>query len=149
MPPNFVAKTANGYGNLVQNVLRSARRYASDIMENKNSLSRATQSAEDFWFLYEVPLMEGEAGGMMAFIHCALSVVARLDQNGFIANICYGTALGLTFVVFIFFFGGLRRSLLAEAKFARGVLGMVPHDFLRDSKSMIEYIETLSAQLEA
>lgn len=118
-------------------------------MNNKNNLTQATASSDDFWFLYEVPLMEGEAGGMMAFVECALSVVARLAENELIANICYGSSLGLTFVVFFFVFGALRRSLLAEAKFARAVLSMVPHDFLRDSKPMTEYIETLAAQLEA
>jgi hypothetical protein len=146
-PPNFVSKVMNGYSNLVQHVIRSGRRYASDILVNKNNVTQAVESSDDFWLLYEVPLMEGEAGGMMAFIECAMSVVRRLDSNAMIANICYGIALGMTFVIFFIVFAVLRRSILAETKYARGVLYMVPHGVLRECKAMIEYIETLYAAI--
>ena len=146
-PPNFVSKVMNGYSNLVQSVIRSARRYAADALQNKNNLTLATESSDDYWFLYEIPLMEGEAGGMMAFIECALSVVRRLDENAMIANICYGSALGITFIVFFMVFGALRRSVFSETKYARGALYMVPHNVLRESKPIIEYIEGLFAAL--
>jgi hypothetical protein len=140
-PPNFASKVGNGYATLVQSVLRSVRRYAADVMQNKNNLTLATGSSDDFWFLYEVPLVEGAAGGMMAFVECALSVVARLGANANIGLVCYGVSLAMTFIVFIFLFGNLRRSLLAESRLSRAVLTL-------ECKPMIEYIETLAAQLE-
>ena len=147
-PSNFVSKILNGYGNLVQNVIRSARRYASDVETNADKAVRATlASADDFWFLYEITLMEGEAGAMMAFSDTATVVANRLKENALIGQICYGISLALTFVVFLFVFGTLRRQVQAETRFSRGVLFMVPHDVLRNTKTMIEYIENLHAEL--
>jgi hypothetical protein len=146
-PPNYVSKILNGYGNLVQNVIRSARRYASDLKANINDVSKATSSSDDFWFLYEAPLMEGEAGAMMSYIDTSTVVANRLKENALIGQICYGISLALTFVVFMFVFGSLRRSVQAETRCNRGVLYMVPHDVLRNTKAMIEYIENLHAGL--
>jgi hypothetical protein len=146
-PPNFVAKILNGYGNLVQSVIRSCRRYASDVEANKADPTKAVSSSEDFWFLYEIPLMEGEAGAMMAFVDTYAVVVNRLNENTLIAQICYGISLAITFFVFLVVFGSMRRSIQAETRYNRGVLFMVPHDVLRNTKVMLEYIEGLHASL--
>jgi hypothetical protein len=146
-PPNFVSKILNGYGNLVQNVIRSARRYISDVQANANDLTKATASTNDFWILYEIPLMEGEAGAMMAYVETATVVANRLNENAMIAQICYGISLAGTFIVFLFVFGAMKRSIQLETRYNRGVLFMVPHDVLRNTKAMIEYIEGLHVSL--
>ena len=146
-PPNFVSKILNGYGNLVQSVIRSSRRFAYDLEANYQDLSKATVSSDDFWLLYEIPLMEGEAGAMMAYSDTATVVANRLKENALIGQICYGISLALTFIVFIFVYGALRRQVQAETRHNRGVLFMVPHDVLRNTKAMIEYIENLHAGL--
>jgi hypothetical protein len=146
-PPNYVSKILNGYGNLVQNVIRSARRYGADLKANLADLKKATGSSDDFWFLYEAPLMESEAGAMMAYTETSTVVANRLKENALIGQICYGISLALTFIVFLFVFGSLRRSVQAETRYNRGVLYMIPHDVLRNTKAMIEYIETLHGSL--
>ena len=128
-------------------MIRSARRYAADVQGNKADLSKASASSDDFWFLYEIPLMEGEAGAMMAFVDTATVVANRLKENALIAQICYGVSLAITFFVFLFVFGSMRRSIQSETRYNRGVLYMVPHDVLRNTKTMIEYIEVLHASL--
>ena len=52
-PPGYYSKVSNGYGIIVQNTIVSARRLASDLIANQNSLESATASKNDFWYLYD------------------------------------------------------------------------------------------------
>jgi hypothetical protein len=154
MPSNYVSKTHNGYSNLLQNVIRSSRRYASDVMawytkENYDGVKKAKDSADDFWFVYEATLAEGEAGINSAF-RKAKEYLTKNLRNGIVAaNICYAVGLGASVLVFFWVFGSVRKAIATETRYNRGVLYMVPHDVLRNTKAMIEYIETLHAGLSA
>lgn len=154
MPNNWVAKTYNGYSPLVQNTIKSARRLMSDVRRQYQSggtaaIRNATESADDFWFLYEIPLLEGEAGINNAFRVAKSILQDALEQAVFAANVCYAVGLGVSFFVFFWVFGSVRKAITAETRFNRGALYMVPHDVLRNTKTMIEYIETLHSGLNA
>ena len=162
MPENWVAKTYNGFSNVVQNFIRSSRKYSTRVLElynvNKNELDvRKDSSAEaDFHFMYEIPLLEGEAGAYQA-INEAKSILDETVKRGILAaNISYAVGLAASFIIFLWVFGAIRKSIIAETKYARGgkinillklVLYMVPYDVLRNTKAMIEYIENLHAAL--
>ena len=148
-PPNFVSKTHNGFGNLVQNLIRSTRRVAADTLSNykSGSVANATETINDFWFLYEVSLGEAEAGASMALLTSEKTLLEALAAGNLAANVSYAIGLALSLVVFLWIFASVRASILVETKFSRGVLYMVPHDVLRNTKAMIEYIEALSVGL--
>jgi hypothetical protein len=147
---NFVSKTYNGYSNLVQNTIRSSRRLAADVTYQYKkggvaAVRNAHDSEDDFWFLYEIPLMEGEAGINMAFRRAKDGLEDDLRNGIVVANICYAVALGASVLIFVWVFGAVRKSITTETRYNRGVLYMVPHDVLRNTKAMIEYIENLHA----
>jgi hypothetical protein len=142
-PPNWVSKTHNGYSTLVQNFIVSCRRYAADILTHKDDITKATSTSNDFWYVYEIPLMEGEGGINMAFRSAKDTFEADLKNGVIAASASYAVGLGASFIIFIWVFGSVRKSLQTESKYNRGVLFMVPHDILRNSKAMIEYIEQL------
>ncbi len=154
MPSNWVSKTFNGYSNLVQNTIRSARRLIADVRRQYKSgstaaIRNATESADDFWFMYEIPLLEGEAGINMAFRRAKVYLQDALRRAVFAANVSYAVGLGVSFIVFFWVFGSVRKAITAETRLNRGALYMVPHDVLRNTKTMIEYIETLHSGLTA
>lgn len=110
-------------------------------------MKNATDSADDFWFLYEIPLIEGEAGINMAFRRAKNGLEDDLRKGVVVANICYAVGLGASVLIFVWIFGVVRKSITTETRYNRGVLYMVPHDVLRNTKIMIEYIENLHAGL--
>jgi hypothetical protein len=142
-PPSFVSKTHNGYGTLVQNIIRSGRRFSADILKNKADTTMAVDSSDDFWFLYEIPLMEGEAGANMAFNVARHMLEDDLKKGVLIASIAYAVSLGTSLILFTWIFGIVKGKIAVETHYNRGVLFMVPHGILRNNKAMIEYIETL------
>jgi hypothetical protein len=125
-PENWVSKTYYGYSNLVQNFIRSSRRYASKVHElyehHKDPMDiREDDSVEaDFHFMYEIPLLEGEAGAYQA-INAAKDNLDSQITNGILsANISYAVGLASSFFIFIWIFGAIRKNILEETKFARG-----------------------------
>lgn len=125
-PQNFVSKTYNGYSNLVQNFIRSGRRYATKVLQLYNSTGSAfavkndTSVEADFHFLYEIPLLEGEAGAYQS-VNEAIHILDEDILRGVLAaNISYAIGLAACFVIFIWIFGAIRKSILAETKYARG-----------------------------
>lgn len=154
MPENFVSKTYNGYANLVQSFIRSARKYANKVLEvyeanGKNAMAvRMDTTVEpDFHFLYEIPLLEGEAGAYQA-INEGIAILREATTAGILAaNVSYAVGLAASIIIFIWVFGAIKKTIFAETKYARGVLFMVPHETLRTTKAMIEYIENLHAAL--
>lgn len=149
MPENFASKTHNGYSNLLQNFIRSSRKYTSKIMElydiNKNprDVMKDTSVEPDFHYIYEIPLLEGEAGGYQAINTAKTIMEEQLTAGLLAANISYAVGLVCSFIIFIWIFGAIRKNILEETKKARGVLFMVPYETLRNTKAMIEYIENL------
>ena len=163
-PDNWASKTYNGYSNLVQNYIRSARRYAAEVLSLYNEkkdpkdVMKDTSVERDFWYMYEIPLLEGEAGAYQLFEQAKLHLDKSVESSRVVANISYAVALGATFIIFIWVFGAYRKSIFAETRYARGgkiniilnlVLFMIPHDVLRNTKAIIEYIEGLHAALGA
>ena len=154
-PENFVSKTYNGYSNLVQNFVRSSRKFASKLLEvykkeNKEEAVRNDTSVEpDFHFMYEIPVLEGEAGAYQAIDVAKLNLDEQITKGILSANISYAVGLTCSFLIFIWVFGSIRKSILAETKFARGVLFLVPYETLRNTKAMIEYIDNLHAAIAA
>ena len=125
-PENFVSKTYNGYSNLVQNFIRSARKYATRVLELYNvnkipeDIRKDTSTEADFHFLYEIPLLEGEAGAYQA-IHEAVLILDEDVVRGILAaNISYAVGLAASFIIFLWVFGAIRKSIIAETKYARG-----------------------------
>ena len=154
LPENFVSKTYNGYGNLVQNFIRSSRKYANRILEvyqangkNPMAIRKDTLVEPDFHFMYEIPLLEGEAGAYQALNEGILILESKITAGILAANVSYAVGLAASIIIFIWVFGAIKKSILADTKYARGVLFMVPHDTLRNTKAMIEYIENLHAAL--
>ena len=160
MPANFVSKTHNGYANLLQNLIRSSRRFAADVLQADASKKYATDTVDDFWFIYEVPLIEGEAGINTAFRVGKELLTQSLASGIVAANISYAVALGSSIVVFLWIFGSVRKGIQLETKYNRGgnlfilsvysrylVLYIIPNDVLRNTKAVIEYVETLHAAL--
>ena len=125
-PDNFVSKTHNGFSNLIQNFIRSARRYAARVLEiynvNKNpfDIRKDTTVEADFHFLYEIPLLEGEAGGYQSIHEAILILDEEIVRGVLAANISYAVGLAASFAIFIWVFGSIRKSIFAETKFARG-----------------------------
>ena len=122
LPPNFYSKTHNGYSNLIQNLIRSCRRYGAEVLaaEAAGDGSKATATADDFWYIYEIPLMEGEAGINTAFRVAKEELETSLKAGIVAANISYAVALGASFVIFFWVFGSVRRSIQVETKYNRG-----------------------------
>jgi len=164
MPENWVSKTYNGYGNLVQNFIRSSRKYFKKVLElyeqNKNvSDVRKVDSRSvepDFHFMYEIPLLEGEAGAYQAINNAKDTLSDKINNGVLSANISYAVGLACSFMIFIWIFGSIRKRILEETRYSRGgkiddelklVLYMVPYDTLRNTKAMIEYIENLHAAI--
>jgi hypothetical protein len=152
-PPNYYQKVGQGYSNLVQNYMSSCRRYSAEILsayrqnEDINDIKNAYSSENDFWFMYEIPLVEGEAGGYMAY-HTAVELLTEdLNSGNLVANVCYAVGLATSLIIFVVVFGRIRKRILTETRYSRGALFLVPHDVLRGSKPMIEYIENLYAAI--
>lgn len=126
LPENFVSKTYNGYSNLLQNFIRSSRKYTSKIKElynvNKNprDVMKDKSIEPDFHFIYEIPLMEGEAGAYQAVITAKNIMEAQLRAGLLAANISYAVGLVCSFIIFIWIFGAIRRSIKEETKISRG-----------------------------
>ena len=152
-PENFVSKTYNGYSNLVQNFVRSSRKFASKLLDvykktkHEEDVRDDTTVEADFHFMYEIPLLEGEAGAYQSIEAAKMDLDDKIKKGILSANISYAVGLACSFVIFIWVFGSIRKSILAETKFARGVLFLVPYDTLRNTKAMIEYIENLHAAI--
>ena len=125
-PDNFASKTFNGYSNLVQNYIRSARRYAATVLSLYNEkkdpkdVMKDTSVEPDFWYMYEIPLLEGEAGAYQIFNQAKMHLNKLVDNSRVVANICYAVSLGMTFIIFIWVFGAYKKSILAETRYARG-----------------------------
>lgn len=126
MPENFVSKTYNGYSNLVQNFIRSSRKYGNKVRElyevNKNprDIMKDRSVEADFHFMYEIPLLEGEAGAYQAIDGAKIYLDKQIRSGVVAANISYAVGLTLSFIIFIGVFGTIRKNILAETKIARG-----------------------------
>ena len=144
LPPGFFAKVTNGYSAIINNILTTAERYIHDIVAHDDLTEEA---AMDFWFLYEVMLSEAEGGSNAAFKAGKDALERSLIAGTLAASVSYAVGLGASFIIFFWVFGSVRKSIQSETRFNRGVLYMVPHDVLRNTKAIIEYIETLSAAI--
>lgn len=122
---DFVSKTHNGYGNLVGNLIRSARRFVADVNKTvDHSANRihhpSADSADDFWFLWEIPLMEGEAGAYSALTAATTTLNDHFASGKIAANVTYAISLVATLIIFFWVFGSVRRSIQQETKYNRG-----------------------------
>ena len=143
-PEGYLTLVTNGLGNIIQTIITKGERFKHDI-EKHEHLSKEAEI--DFWFLFEAVLHEGEAGINTAFRVGKDTLQRSLQSGNIAANVTYAISLLAAFVVFFWVFGSVRKSIQAETRYNRGVLYMVPHDVLRNTKAMIEYIETLNAAI--
>lgn len=126
MPENWVSKTLSGYSNLVQNLVRSSRKYSTKVMELYNirkdprDVMSDTSVIADFHYMYEIPLLEGEAGAYQAIDTSKVYMENQLTAGLLAANVSYAVGLACSFIIFIWIFGAIRKSILEETKIARG-----------------------------
>ena len=143
-PEGYLTLVSNGLGNIIQAIITKGQRLERDIKYHGS----LTKEAEfDFWFLFEAVLHEGEAGINTAFKVEKNTLQRSLQGGNLAANVTYAISLLGAFIIFFWVFGSVRKSIQAETRFNRGALFMVPHDVLRNTKAMIEYIETLNAAI--
>jgi hypothetical protein len=153
-PPMYFEKTHNGYSNLITNVIKSTQRFAIDL-NTTGQLSSAT--SDDYWFLHEVLLNEAESGGYAAYTAAVNTLANALSSARVAANATYAVSLAASFVIFFWLFASVRKSIQTETKYNRAgkfivkfifiVLYIVPHEVLRNTKPIIEYIDQLHAEI--
>lgn len=110
LPPDYASKTSLGMGALINAVIEAATRL--------KSTSDAT-TENDFWFLWEVLINEGQAG-----LYNCLKVSETYVVDGFVSIVSGGNASYIfgavyCFVIFNIVFSKIKRSLQTETRCSR------------------------------
>ena len=139
-PPNYASKTFGGYANLIQNIKTSIDSLERDF-DNSTKLSYLSEeSSNDFWYLYEVLSVEGIASALGLFSAAAANLESQSRYDILIGQLCYGSALFITFFVFLVILRALYNSWVEQTRYHRAALFILPDDILRESALTRRYI---------
>ena len=152
LPPNYNRHTTNGLSAMILQIDEYGKALISSY-QNEGDI-------DNFWFMFEVLNNEAETGLWTALEESIISFDVSYISGSAGGTATYVVAIVLSAVVFFVIFGNVRKNIRQETQYARNcklyysfciyiflALFMVPIHIVRETKPIVEYVETLHSAL--